>query len=34
VLAALIIIGASDELGKAIIAAIVKGEVPHTTIAY
>jgi hypothetical protein len=34
ILSALVTIGASDELGKAIIAAIVKGEVPHTTIAY
>lgn len=34
VLAALVALGASDELGKAIIGAIAKGDVPHTTINY
>ena len=34
VLAAMVNVGASDELGKALIAAIVKGEIPHVTIAY
>lgn len=34
VLAALVALGASDELGKAIISAIAKGDVPHTTINY
>ena len=34
VLAAMVKVGASDELGKALIAAIVKGEIPRVTIAY
>jgi len=34
VLAAMVKVGASDELGKALIAAIVKGEIPHMTITY
>ncbi len=34
VLGALETVGVPDELGKAIIAAIVKGEIPHVTIAY
>lgn len=34
VLAALVAMGVADNLGKAIIMAIVKGEVPHTKISY
>lgn len=34
VLAALVAIGLDAALGKAVITAIIKGEVPHTTIAY
>lgn len=34
VLAALVALGVADNLGKAIIGAIVKGEVPHTKISY
>lgn len=34
VLAALTLLGVADELGKAIVGAVAKGEVPHTRISY